>query len=254
LAQAEGAAASLPAPQPPALPAPPGGGEAGEVAAEVGAAFGRLVQSYRQQFGLSPEEARARAYQPLAGEVERVCHSPPRDVNWFDLEAVARQDHGRALQLWEEVKQAAREEVNSGHRAARALEGGTGRCWDRARFLAVRAQLTEAWRPRDAQEQHLVDQLAQWQTLLWEWQEALGRWAQLLNNGCEAALRSGTAWEAPRLSDAEALERALAKVERLHRLYLRTLQALQARRRLGSVIVHRAGQVCLAQQQVNVHG
>jgi hypothetical protein len=42
-------------------------------------------------------------------------------------------------------------------------------------------------------------------------------------------------------------------VERLHRLYLRTLRALQDQRRLQPpVVVRRAGQVNVAQQQINV--
>jgi hypothetical protein len=44
-------------------------------------------------------------------------------------------------------------------------------------------------------------------------------------------------------------------VERFHGLYLRTMRALQDRRRLGpAVIVRRAGQVNIAQQQINVSG
>jgi hypothetical protein len=42
-------------------------------------------------------------------------------------------------------------------------------------------------------------------------------------------------------------------VERLHRLYLRTLRALQDQRQLQpAVVVRRAGQVNVAQQQINV--
>ena len=43
-------------------------------------------------------------------------------------------------------------------------------------------------------------------------------------------------------------------VERLHGLYLRTLKALQERRRLPAVLVRNARQVNLANQQINLGG
>jgi len=144
----------------------------------------------------------------------------------------------------EQIKQAARNEIRSGHRAARAIED-SGVLWERARFLAVRAELTEAWKPRDAGEQLLVDQLAQWQFLLWRWQETLATWTSLATHGTRRA-KKGEPYEAIRLSDAEAIERATERVERLHRLYLRTLKALQDQRRLRPPIAVRHG------EQVNV--
>jgi hypothetical protein len=88
-----------------------------------------------------------------------------------------------------------------------------------------------------------VDQLAQWQVLLWRWQEAMTRWTN-----CSAfELREetkGKPYESRRLSEAEALERATEKVERIHRLYLRTLKALQDQRRpCPPVAVRHAEQV-----------
>ena len=65
-----------------------------------------------------------------------------------------------ALRRWEEIKQAARDEIRSGYRASRAVEDGGGP-WERARFAAVRTELMETFRPRNGVEQMLVDQLAQ---------------------------------------------------------------------------------------------
>ena len=62
-------------------------------------------------------------------------------MSWCALEAVAREAPEQALRRWEEAKQAAREEVRNGHRAARALEGYGGPCGGRAQLLAVRAEL-----------------------------------------------------------------------------------------------------------------
>jgi hypothetical protein len=56
-----------------------------------------------------------------------------------------------------------------------------------------------------------------------------------------------------RLSEAEALERAAEKVERLHRLYLRTLKALQDQRRpRPPVAVRQAEQVNVGSLRISV--
>jgi hypothetical protein len=224
------------------------------LAREMGQAFGQMVGCYRQHFGLTPEEARRRAAEaPPAECLERILSGPPDQVSWFDLDSVAQEDPEKALARWEEVKQAARQEVRSGHRAALALEGYGGGCWPRAGFLAVRAELTEAVGPRSALEQLLVDQMAQWQTALWSWQEVVATLTMLASTRSERAAKQLEKLETPRLSEAEELERAVRMVEQLHRLYLRTLKALQDQRRTPGVVVRRAGQVNVAHQQVNVN-
>jgi hypothetical protein len=114
----------------------------------------------------------------------------------------------------------------------------------------VRAELADAWRPRDALEQQLIDQLAQWQTLLWQWQETVRGYMQLASVGGK---REDGFGEPPRVSVAEAMDQAEAMVERCHRLYLRTLRELrELRRQAPPVVVRRAGQVNIAGQQVNL--
>jgi hypothetical protein len=62
-------------------------------------------------------------------------------------------------------------------------------------------------------------------------------------------------YQPPRLPDAQGTAEAAGMVERCHRLFLRALRALQDRRRLGlPVVVRRANQVNIAQQQVNLAG
>jgi hypothetical protein len=241
------------------LPSLPPADDAGELARELAGAFGRLVEGYREFLKLTPEEARARAGEAVEAQPEqldRILTGPPDEVSWLDLDTLARHDPDQALERWQQIKRAARLEVRDGHRAARALEGSDiltgGDCWERARFLAVCAELADAWRPRDALEQQLIDQLAQWQTLLWNWQETARAYVQLGVQGVKRALSEGGADELPRLSVAEGLDQATAMVERCHRLYLRTLRALQDLRRRPPVIVRRAGQVNIGQQQVNV--
>jgi hypothetical protein len=227
--------------------------EARELAAEVAESFRNMVGHYLKHYGMSADEARAKASEYPDHLYDHALACPPSQLSWFELEAVAARDPDRAAARWEEVKQAARGEIASGHRAARALEGHDSRCWSRARFLAIRAELSAAWRPRTAAEQHLVDQLAQWQTLIWQWQESYTAYEDV---AATRAQRSGPGdTPGPRFqSDADRLEHAAAMVERFHRLYLRTLSALQAMRRLPPVVVRAAGQVNIGHQQVNMGG
>jgi hypothetical protein len=179
--------------------------------------------------------------------------SPPDQVGWLDLHALEKSDPALALRRWQEVQEAARAELRSGHRAARFLEWGDNSCWGRAQFLAVRAELAGAWRPRDAQEWHLIDQMAQFQTLLERWQDTLTAYTAIV--GLRRRNEGGQRPEVPRVSDAEAVDGAAAMVERMQRLYLRALKALQDRRRAGPpVVVRRAGQVNVAARQINVGG
>jgi hypothetical protein len=174
-------------------------------------------------------------------------------VSWEGLEEIYRSDPDLALRRWEEVKQAARQERQSGHRAARALEAPGHSCWGRAQFLAVCADLTEAWRPRNAQEQHLIDQMAQFQILMERWQETLTAYDMVAGVSRKRRAKLRQAPELPRLSESEVVEGSAAMVERFHRLYLRALRALQSLRRVTPpVVIRRATQVNVANQQVNV--
>jgi hypothetical protein len=158
LARAEKAAALLCVPPPPQPTAPL---DAGELAAELARSFRDLVESYREYYKVSRQEAVARATEHDPGQLDRIVNGPPNEVSWFDLEAVAQRDPEEAQRAWERIKEAAWSELRSGHRAARMLESGVGTCWERARFLALRTELAEAWQPRNALEHLLLDQMAQ---------------------------------------------------------------------------------------------
>jgi hypothetical protein len=201
---------------------------------ELAAAFAGTVSAFRGE-----------------GRAERALGGPPDQLTWHDLDALARSDPDKARARWREVIEAARDELRGGRRAARVAGASGWSCWPRARFLALRAELADAWGPRNQLEQLLVDQLTQFQTLMERWQETLGAYAELSAQDRRLAEGQGT----PRLSDAEPMEHAAGMAERYHRLFLRSLRALQDQRRLGRpVVVRRAGQVNIAQQQVNVSG
>ena len=230
-------------------------GDVGALATELAAAFRQRIEQYRAWYKLSEQEAIGRATRESQVPEERLLNCPPHELSWQQLESLTQSDPDRGNQRWEEVKQAAREERRSGHRAARVMEGPDTSCWGRAQFLALRAELSEGWRPRNAQEQHLVDQLAQWQTLMEEWQDTLTIYTKYPSSGGKRTSKGAHFFEPPRLSDVEAVEQAAVMVERMQRLYLKALRALQDQRRIGPpVIIRRAAQVNIGQQQVNVAG
>jgi hypothetical protein len=67
--------------------------------------------------------------------------------------------------------------------------------------------------------------------------------------------REQARWQAPRQSDADALQQAAEMVDRFNRIFLRTLRALSDLRRHGpTVIVKKGGQLNVAEQQVNLAG
>jgi hypothetical protein len=216
-------------------------------------AFRATVERYRKDCLLSLQEAVATATAPSPEGDEQTLNGPPEAVSWYALDCLAERDLEGVLRRWEEVKRAAREELRTGHRAGRALEPEGGRLWERARFLAARAELSEAWRPRDALEQQLVDQLAVWQCRFYQWQEALQRWAAVASAGSWSPPGRNKKLEAPRLTEAQALQRAAAMAERCQGNFLRVLRALQELRRRPALMVCRARQVNVSAggQQVN---
>jgi hypothetical protein len=229
--------------------------DAGILAGEMAAAFGQLIDGLKEHYKASALEATAKADELCsdADGFQRALHCPPDQVSWLDLLNLEESDPALALRRWEEVKAEARAELRSGHRAARALESYDKCCWGRAQFLAVRAELIAAWRPRDAQELQLIDQMAQFQALLERWQGTVNAYTGIM--GTNGAGRSKREVDLPRVRDAEAVEGAARMVERFQGLYLRALKALQVRRRAGPpVVIRRAGQVNVAAQQINVGG
>ena len=227
--------------------------EMNELARELAGAFADKLKSYREHAKLTAEEAAKRVAEDAAEDIGRILGEPPEVTTWAELEALAQKDTGLALKRWQQIKEAARHEIRSGFRAARVVEDAGGPR-DRARLLAVRAELTDTWQPQSAMEQHLVDQLAQWQVLMWQWQEALSTWTTHATLAPQQA-KKGKRYETMRLSESEALEGAARKVELLHRLYLRTLKTLQDQRRPLPPIAARHGeQVNVTHQLVNVDG
>ena len=229
--------------------------ERGELslAREMTAAYKEYVSFYREQMGKSVEEAFALAADPANDAfLDLLRKQPPNQLSWLSLNALAERDPALAGQEWRRLVDMARDEIASGHRAAKAVEGFAHRPWDRARFLALRESLAREWGPGNGVEWMLVDMLAQAYTLY----EVAMRHSMLLTT-TEAELDRGNVrererWKPKRNMPDDIIERAKADVDRYHRVVVRVQRALRDQRRYGPVIVQHAGQVNVGQQQVNV--
>jgi hypothetical protein len=221
----------------------------------MAAAVRGIIDMYVRHFKLTPEEAGNKALHGSAEEIrERTVSGPPNEVSWFALAELFESDPEVGARRWAEIQRAALDELQTGHRAAVAVEPHDSTPWQRARFQALRHDLMEQWQPRGGVERQLIDTLAQAQTAWMYWMDLLAH-RTTLEPGPAKRLAEAGFWEAPRVSDAEALEQAAAMAERFNRIFLRTLRALRDLRRYApAVIVQNAGQVNVAGQQVNVGG
>jgi hypothetical protein len=225
--------------------------EAIPLAQEMHAALARLVGQFKRSMGLSISEALAQAEEVAAGQQGWALQVPPERVTWLDLHVLAERDPEAMARRWEEIRRAAVYELRSGQRAARALCDSSP--FERAQFLALRDELARQWRPQGAVEVQLIEVMALAQSETLCWLAALSRWSTM---GAEASgrdARDEAGRATPRLTEAEAIDRAAAKVDLFNRIFLRALRALSdLRRHAPTVVVQNAGQVNVGGQQVNV--
>lgn len=227
------------------------------LAHELADAYQRLATFYRDQMEMTGPEADARARAAddteaqAAAYVERIRNAPADQVSWFQLAHVLERDPEAFHGVWQGIKAAARDELDSGHRAAQALDW-EGRPWERARFLAIRDSFRADYRPRPGFETAMVDMAAESFSDYLEWSEALHRQASTETMREEDALERYGTYAPSRLTSVEALEQSARMAERAHTRFLRTVKALTDLRRAGPVYVGTAGQVNVGAQQVNV--
>jgi hypothetical protein len=178
----------------------------------------------------------------------RTCTAEPGDVSWGQLQKLYDQSPDAAIERWDSMVQAAREELRSGNRAFGAIEHGSCKPVDRARFIALREELVDGWRPRNGIERSLVDTLALCQSALLFWLEILTE-----HTTQEPHLQSNEKWTPPRVLGHEAIDQAAAMADRFHRMAMRSIRQLRdLRRYVPTIVVQNAGAINVAEQQMNV--
>lgn len=229
--------------------------EARALAREMATAYRHMLEGYCRYHGIKPEEALVAVQESRASRVPAPIRTEePDQVSWKQLSELAEADPEQATQLWSEIKQVARAELDGGHRAALAVREAFGSTpWDKARFFAVRTSLMEQWQPQGGIEQLLIDTLAQAYTEQHRWMAAANNFLSAECDRHRLEIEKKEQWMPPRLREAEALDRAMAMAERWNRMFLRTLRALRDLRRYAPTInIQNAGQVNIGNQQLNV--
>jgi hypothetical protein len=241
-----------PAPLPPAEP----DADAHQLAREAAQAFADQLARFRT--AKARDKPSDPAVAPDDWDLRLIRQQAPEDFTFFDIERLARHDPAEAAARWEEVKAAARRDLDSGWLAGRALEYQGGSAWDRACFLAVRDRLRRAWQPRTDVEALLLDEIAQYELVRREWVRILS----YLSRHPRTVIGYQTNGEYVRDRDhrtigaVQATAEAARMVERMQRLQqaaVRTL--LNLRRTRATVTVRNTGPVNVALgPQVNVAG
>jgi hypothetical protein len=206
------------------------------LARELGRAFQELATFYRDQLEMTPDDAARRARgvdltpAEAAADRARVQTAPADQVSWFDLTRLADRNPEDAIAVFRRLKEDARTELASGHRAARALEWDS-RPWGRAQFLAIRKGFRKSEAPADTIDAALLDTAAQSYSEYLAWTHQGQRLASTEAERQEAQIARSGHWRPSHITSADAVNQAAERAEAAHRRLLRTLAALDARRR-----------------------
>lgn len=229
--------------------------EAVPLARKFVASFEGFVRFYQETYELSREEAIEQARSGVNTRA-RILDAPADQVSWIDLGQLGEEDPEASLAVWGRVRDEARDELESGHRAAEVVSKGYDfGPLDRARFLEVRAALHEEWQPSVGSEMALIDMLAQIQIAWEDWlaRHMLESRLKGISGKYEQAAQREGGWLPERISEAEALQLSATMADRFNRMYLRTLRALRDLRRMSpQIVVQSGGQVNVGEKQINV--
>ncbi len=88
--------------------------------------------------------------------LEKALDTSPEDLSWHAMARLEDEKPGNFAILWERIKQYARDELESGNRAA-GVAVGDKKPISRARFLVLREKYIEEWQPRNILESQMID-------------------------------------------------------------------------------------------------
>jgi len=226
--------------------------EIGTLAGELARSYADFVKFYRDKMEASAEEADAQARRLGTPFREQILSNPPEQVSWHHLSLLAEHDPQEAQNVWERVKRAARDELESGHRAAKAMAWRDSP-FERAQFLAVHDSFIEEWQPRGGIEMALIDMMAHSYSSYLKWMNTLASREYMQSSLDRHYIEKQGRRKPVNMGDEDAADHAAAMADRFNRLYLRTLRQLRDLRRYSPVVIqNNGGQVNVASQQVNV--
>ena len=188
--------------------------------------------------------------------LEDALNASPEDVTWTAMARLEDAQPGSFAILWERMKEYARDELESGQRAA-SVAVGDHRAISRARFIVLREKYIEEWQPRNVLESQMIDVICQAQTIREYWMtlatervavecEIEQFWVEF--NGKRSEMR---------IDGSESAREAREEAERWDRVLIRAVRALRDLRRYSTAVIvnNQGGQVNVANdggQQMNM--
>lgn len=174
----------------------------------------------------------------------------PDAVSWLDVTTELARDERAGWELWAQVKAAAADELACGKTGAEVIEGYSASPWERAQHLALRNALADGLQPRNGLEWTLIDGMTQALTMQRYWLHKHALTESLDAQRVHHDTDKLQAWQPPRISDAQAVDRAAMMADRFHRQFLRLLKAYRDGRKLFASMTVLGGQVNVGEQQL----
>lgn len=187
---------------------------------------------------------------------QQLLDASPAQLEWRDLSNTEQLEPGAGFEVYDHIRQAARDDLESGERAADVVAGSITRPWIRARYLALRESFIADWQPTGSIELRLIEMLAHLYTEYEHWMELS---VQRVAIECQEERRQIEMlgkWRPTGVNGDADAQQAAEMADRYNRLFLRTLRQLRDLRRYAvPVTINNPQQVNIAAdggQQTNV--
>jgi hypothetical protein len=187
----------------------------------------------------------------------QLLNASPAHLEWRDLSYAEQLEPGSGFEVYAHIKQFARDDLESGERAADVVASSIMRPWVRARYLVLRESFIADWKPTGSIETRLIEMMAQLYTAYEHWMElSVQRVAIECQEETYQIRERGGKWRSVSITGDADAQQAAEMADRYNRLFLRTLRQLRdLRRYVVPVTINNPQQVNIAAdggQQVNV--
>jgi hypothetical protein len=212
--------------------------------------FARVLEMERRE-GSAGIEGRHR-YDSL----DEALDAAPEDVSWYAMARLEDEQPGSFATIWERIKQYARDELESGQRAA-SVASGDQRPISKARFLVLREKYICEWEPRNVLENQMIDAICQAQTIREYWMRLATERVAVEREIEQYWVEHNGKRSERQIDGSESAREAREEAERWDRVFIRSVRALRDLRRYSTAVIvnNQGGQVNVASdrgQQVNV--
>jgi hypothetical protein len=201
-------------------------------------------------------EGRVNGLRHALRDKQQLLNASPASLEWRDLSYTEQLEPGAGFEVYDHIKQAARDELESGDRAAEVIASSMTRPWIKARYLALRESFIDDWTPTGSIELRLIEMMAQLYTEYEHWMELS---VQRVAFECQEEryqIETRGKWRAVSINGDVHAQQAAEMADRYNRLFLRTLRQLRDLRRYAvAVMINNPQQVNIAAdggQQTNV--